>query len=179
MSSEMRECPFCGNQPRSGWQGTGVPGMDDCGYWGIDCCNAFAHADTEAEALAQWNRRALLARTEAGADGVSIWRYRFRNSETGGWHEWRYSEQEPVLNSFVADKTEIQGPFTHPQDASGDAEDARRYRWLKDRSTRKSVMDSAKQNGPFIAIGSPLSGFHVPLDIDSDVDAAMQAKEAK
>lgn len=199
MSSEMRDCPFCGNKPRSGWQGTGVPGMDDCGYWGIDCCNAFAHADTEAEALAQWNRRsdapngswlwcklmdfcqkrrfppaefndlfaivteahelnnrALLARTEAGAhqhrwnddgercvkcgdkdwmggpcsvpdaapvaDGVEIWRYRFRNSETGGWHEWRYSEREPVLNSFIADKTEVQGPFAHPQDASGDAE---------------------------------------------------------
>ncbi len=50
-------CPFCGCAPKAGWQGTGVPGMDDCGYYGIDCCHAFAHADDEQEAVAAWNHR--------------------------------------------------------------------------------------------------------------------------
>jgi hypothetical protein len=117
--------------------------------------------------LATYNKaRALLARTEAGADGVSIWRYRFRNSETGGWHEWRYSEQEPVLNSFVADKTEIQGPFTHPQDASGDAG----FSAAELESLAKCVLASVTPGG-----------FHIPegWNVLLDKLTAMQAKEAK
>lgn len=55
---------------------------------------------------------------------------------------------------------------------AGDAEDAARYRWIKGRSMNKSVMDSKQQNGPFIAVGSILTGWSTPNDIDSAIDAA-------
>jgi hypothetical protein len=50
-----------------------------------------------------------------------VWRYRFRDSESGGWHDWRYSESEPALTPITIGKTEVEGPFTR---AAG-AEDAR------------------------------------------------------
>lgn len=56
---QLHPCPFCGKQPDSRWCGAGPAGDD--GYWGIDCCHAFAHADDEQEAAAQWNTRAQAA----------------------------------------------------------------------------------------------------------------------
>lgn len=83
----------------------------------------------------------------------------------------------------IADELEgiIRAPEPTPTqpERSGDVADAARYRWLKDRSLRKSVMDSAKQNGPFIAVGSPMSGFHVPIKMDEAIDAAMLANGAR
>lgn len=57
----------------------------------------------------------------AQEQGEQVWRYRFRDSETGGWHGWRYSESEPALTAITIGKTEVQGPFTR---AAG-AKDAR------------------------------------------------------
>src|SRR5687768_4901639 len=66
--SDLREalkpCPFCGNQPKSRWFGaTGED--DDSGYWGIECCQAFSHEDTEEDSARVWNTRAALAQPEA------------------------------------------------------------------------------------------------------------------
>jgi hypothetical protein len=66
--SDLREalkpCPFCGNQPRSRWFGaTGED--DDSGYWGLECCQAFSHEDTEEDSARVWNTRAALAQPEA------------------------------------------------------------------------------------------------------------------
>src|SRR5580704_8557587 len=44
---ELLACPFCGSLPRSQWFASETLGAEDCGYWGIDCCNAQSHADTE------------------------------------------------------------------------------------------------------------------------------------
>jgi len=49
-------CPFCGKQPVSEWYSAGE--SDDCGYWGIDCCGAFAYEDDEETAVKLWNTRA-------------------------------------------------------------------------------------------------------------------------
>lgn len=52
-------CPFCGKQPKSKWYGCDTPGMEDCGYWGIDCCLSHSHSDSEEEAAEKWNRRTV------------------------------------------------------------------------------------------------------------------------
>lgn len=62
-----------------------------------------------------------------------------------------------------------------PVVSDADRRDAERYRWLKDRSLNKSVMDSRQQNGPFIAVGSILAGWSTPVDIDGAIDAAVAA----
>lgn len=52
-------CPFCGSQPHSQWYGAHGED-DDSGYWGVDCtgCNqAQSHADDQATAEGDWNRR--------------------------------------------------------------------------------------------------------------------------
>lgn len=56
----LAPCPFCGKQPISMWQSAG----GDDGYWGIDCCHAFAHEHDEATAISIWNRRAYLGNAE-------------------------------------------------------------------------------------------------------------------
>src|SRR5690606_5338008 len=56
-TNELLPCPFCGKQPAARWISGSAPGMDDCGYYGIDCCRAHAHEDSEEEAVAAWNRR--------------------------------------------------------------------------------------------------------------------------
>lgn len=61
---DLLPCPFCGNAPRSMWNDCSVPGMEDCGYWGIDCCVAQVHEDSEEEARSIWNRRAATQSTK-------------------------------------------------------------------------------------------------------------------
>lgn len=57
MVEELKSCPFCGSAPFSGWVGSNVPGMQDCGYWAIECCDVHVHAEDEEDASARWNRR--------------------------------------------------------------------------------------------------------------------------
>lgn len=142
--------------------------------------------------------RALLARTEAGADGADLIQWRYTNDETGEvltpWTECDAAFREKRKDAPGYQFREL---FTRPQDASGDAEDARRYRWLRDKSPRTSERGKV---GLFIGHGSVYSGFGQPYrsDLDEVVDcamaggdtydllkklgekrAAMQAKEAK
>lgn len=66
----LKPCPFCGSKPRSQWFDA-TSEDDDCGYWGIDCCQAFAHEATKADAIAAWNTRPAappLAERDALAD---------------------------------------------------------------------------------------------------------------
>lgn len=66
--TKLLPCPFCGKQPRSEWFSGGE--SDDCGYWDIGCCGAFAHEDDEETAIKLWNTR-----TPARPDGeVVAWR---------------------------------------------------------------------------------------------------------
>lgn len=67
----------------------------------------------------------------AQEQGEQVWRYRFRDSESGGWHDWRYSESEPALTAITIGKTEVQGPFTRAAGAE-DARDGARYRFIRD-----------------------------------------------
>lgn len=59
---ELKACPFCGNKPRSQWYGCDVPGMEDCGMWETACCYTAIHKDTQEEAEAAWQARALDSR---------------------------------------------------------------------------------------------------------------------
>lgn len=60
----MKACPFCGKQPRSGWiSGSDVTGDEYCGYWDISCCVVDIAAESENEAVAQWESRFLEAET--------------------------------------------------------------------------------------------------------------------
>lgn len=69
---QLLACPFCGQMPRTKWHGA-VGEDDDAGYWGIDCCVAHAHADTEADATFLWNnRRAPLPAAGEGKEGVNL-----------------------------------------------------------------------------------------------------------
>lgn len=57
-SEKLLPCPFCGKPPRSDWMSGGE--SDDCGYWSVECCGAFAHEDSEEAAAKIWNTRASL-----------------------------------------------------------------------------------------------------------------------
>jgi hypothetical protein len=57
---ELKPCPFCGGQPRPGFASTGVPGLEDCGYCYIECCDVHIHRDDEDACAEAWNRRAAL-----------------------------------------------------------------------------------------------------------------------
>ena len=69
---ELLPCPFCGGAPELKWHGSGVPGMEDCGYVGIDCCIAHAHADDDESAISQWNSRALSAHGQPVVDEAMV-----------------------------------------------------------------------------------------------------------
>ncbi|MBS1903491.1 MAG: hypothetical protein JSS75_07305 [Bacteroidetes bacterium] len=77
--AELRECPFCNSKPHSRWVGNNVPGMEDCGYWAVECprCNGGrdvpfvgVHCDEQEDAERIWNTRptidALIAEREKG-----------------------------------------------------------------------------------------------------------------
>lgn len=65
---ELLPCPFCGEQPKSYWQGDSSECGDD-GYWAIECCDIHAHRDGEAEAVTAWNQR---HRSEAVEELVEV-----------------------------------------------------------------------------------------------------------
>lgn len=72
----LKPCPFCGGQPTSKWYGASGED-DDSGYWGIecsgrDCRHAFAHEDSEAEAVAAWNKRAPVTPPPASGDVAGV-----------------------------------------------------------------------------------------------------------
>lgn len=59
-------CPFCGGKPRTGTANSGVPGMEDCGYAYIECCDVHVHRDEDEECASDWNRRAALLTAPPG-----------------------------------------------------------------------------------------------------------------
>lgn len=177
------------------------------------------------------NLRALLARTEAGADGgAPICLFDATNPCDGTCGECHHLHASPKDAAPVADgadypeAAEVCGeayqvvgalldalgifdtpegekildnlsqhrmvhrdvlPWTlpHPQDASGDAEDARRYRWARDHVGGTAWNDD---NFATVTIGVTVPkprgtcAFDVTAEmLDAAIDAAMQAKEAK
>jgi formate dehydrogenase maturation protein FdhE len=62
-SRSLLHCPFCGHRPISVWQGDSTPGMEDCGYWAVECVNCKGgrfcgvHGNDQAEAEQLWNQR--------------------------------------------------------------------------------------------------------------------------
>jgi hypothetical protein len=61
--SRIAPCPFCGATPECAWQygwGETVPGslILDKPLWAVRHCCAPGHGNSEAEAIASWNRRA-------------------------------------------------------------------------------------------------------------------------
>ena len=59
--SILLPCPLCGKAPFSGRVGSPVPGMEDCGYYAVECNasdhNVSVHGDDKDECEAIWNRR--------------------------------------------------------------------------------------------------------------------------
>jgi Lar family restriction alleviation protein len=100
MSSEMRECPFCGGEAERIDFGPGSG--DNEGGSCVACTRCQASGPVEfgykENFISNWNRRALLARTEAGAVSCT-----FAHGD-----DWTCSICGTPRN-------------TRPQDASGDA----------------------------------------------------------
>jgi hypothetical protein len=61
-STALLACPLCGRAPVSGIVSSTVPGMEDCGYYAIECpekdhfCGV--HGDEKEACESIWNRRA-------------------------------------------------------------------------------------------------------------------------
>lgn len=113
---------------------------------------------------------ALLARTEAGAKCDHAWQ-----------------PDSDVMNARYCPKCDVTQTIpkktTHPQDASGDAEDARRYRWARDHVGGTAWNDD---NFATVTIGVTVPkprgtcAFDVTAEmLDAAIDSAMQAKEAR
>lgn len=67
-------CPFCRQVPWSGWKGNSTPGMEDCGYWAVECHNCGrgvptrfvgVHADNQQSAEEAWNAPLRSVRSES------------------------------------------------------------------------------------------------------------------
>ena len=89
------------------------------------------NGDSVQAAWAAWLERALLARTEAGADGAVAWQRGSSMKSWRGeqWQECTKDEHDSIKSlGYWTDASGFNWPsiarelFTHPQDASGDAE---------------------------------------------------------
>lgn len=67
----LQPCPFCQTAPISLWVGNSTPGMEDCGYWAVECrpCGngkptrfVGVHGEDRVSAEARWNARTPLSR---------------------------------------------------------------------------------------------------------------------
>lgn len=117
-------------------------------------------------------KSALLARTEAGADGAVAYRVRRGNGSWGIPHE--YLPGSPATIAALCDEgCEVQ--YLHPQDASGDAE---RLNWLEAMANERGglLLHDGSEAG---RTGLGLRPGSLNRTLREAIDAAMQAKEAK
>lgn len=72
-------CPFCTATPLSMWVGNSVPGMEDCGYWSVECrpCGrgqptrfVGVHGDDQSTTEARWNDRCASSATAVRQDEI-------------------------------------------------------------------------------------------------------------
>lgn len=104
----LKPCPFCGGAPRSKWHGAAGED-DDSGYWGIDCCQAFAHADDEQSATRMWNTRATPASLSCGEARERIARIAASfdwpvapKDERERWIEENWQKHIPLADAILA-----------------------------------------------------------------------------
>lgn len=119
--------------------------------------------------------RALLARTEAGADVAVAHIHDYGDRVRVVWDKpWA---DFPVGTQF----------FTHPQDASGDAEDTKRMDWLVANVTETLTAKSIRGEFPYPEHKTQYvlprliawADFHGQVGFREAIDIAMQAKEGK
>ncbi len=106
---DLRECPFCGEQPKSYWQGASEVGDD--GYWAIECCHVFVHTDEEEDAAHDWNLREppaaeidrLQAREKVLTEALeTITDHYVRLAGSGDCGFWNPEEEDEVMLARAA-----------------------------------------------------------------------------
>lgn len=106
MSDKLAACPFCGGDARVTYSDRGEVWQVRCNNWtgnagSTACMGGGAYADTEADAIAAWNRRPLEALVNRGADKeAEPMAWRWRNSSHGIVSGWFYSEERPSFAPY-------------------------------------------------------------------------------
>lgn len=138
----------------------------------IEVLNAIDHPDHgDGISRATYEKaRTLLARTEAGADGaVACYRLIHPSLGATSWIEGLPSDY--MRDYAQREGTTIELAYTRPQDASGDAEDAARWRHVR--------QDGLIWRVNMLALAKDDIDILFGAKADAAVDEAMHAKEAK
>lgn len=165
MNTELEPCPFCGDQDAEVAESS-VPTIAGGKKQAVYCTGCFCEgptADTHAEAIAAWNRRAAQPVSAGLTDEQIDMRVRTAchsdPTMASGEYCLTIDEVRALLSAAQRDSQPV-------ADTSADARDAARYRWLRDSAMPDDVFELLER----------VEGDDLDVEIDAAIAASREGK---